>query len=241
MKKAKTSIKTRKMKFYENIDNNNKDFDEDSAIMTLNLFNTEKKVSKKEREENKELNKKNEFLENIYKSCIEVLQSNINKIEKLINIISLPKLTKLEDILQVIEYFIAQLELRTIKIRFYFRIKKEIYYLLNKYLIDFIINENTEKNFEKNFNDLEKIYLDLNFFIAFCEEIYNDYFDYFCQIISGFSIIMKKIFSTSFKHVAIFIRFLILPYINEYKEILQKKSDENKLNELKKIINYGNN
>lgn len=193
MKKAKTTIKTIKNKKYDNnIDNINNTFDEDSAIMTLNLFNSEKKISKREREENNENKEKNEFLEKVFVNCVDLLQNNISKIEQMINIISLPKLTKLEDIIEVIDYFKIQLNLRTVKIRFFYRIRKEMYYLLNKYLINFIIHENAEKNFEKNLVNLEKIYLDLSFFIAFCEEIYNDYPDYFCLIISGFGAILKK-------------------------------------------------
>ena len=67
MKKAKTTIKTINNKLYDNnIDNLNNTFDEDSAIMTLNIFNTEKKISKRERAENKENREKNEFLEKIF-------------------------------------------------------------------------------------------------------------------------------------------------------------------------------
>ena len=220
MKKAKSTFKSHKIKNCENFNDNNNSADEESIIKTTYIYNTQENEDNSEKLKMK--NEENDFLEKIYIGVVQIFQNSINKITNINDKVILPKLSNLEDVLNVIQYFKLQLDLKMIKVQ-YFRIKKEIYLLLNNYLIGFIVNEKAEKSLENNAKNITKILSELDFFVAFCDVIYNNYENYFFLIVSYFSEILKTLFTNNFKHVAIFIKKLIFPYIGEYKKTLERK------------------
>ena len=90
--------------------------------------------------------------------------------------------------------------------------KKELYSLLNNYIISFISKEsNTKKIFENDIMiiRLENILSDRDLFKSFCELIYKEYQKNFREIIRIFQKLFEKLFSTYLEHTMIFINAII--------------------------------